>query len=238
MAENKKIVIKINYDKNAGGSPIKPQRMVTVWHKKRIAMVLGLLSVLIITMVLWLHNNNQPNQIRSEQSAALGMPGEMPEKGRIGSIQDTEARSLPKINQNSDKSPKTAHDKTDSASLAVKHAAAIIFDKTVIRASLNSLLKDNEPYELVTGPIRLAENQTIELFYFNELKGIKHKVFYHNWSKDGKLVYQKQLDVKSKQLKVNSAKILAFGDKGNWQIQLVDKKGKIFSEVNFVVNSE
>jgi hypothetical protein len=161
-------------------------------------------------------------------------PGEEDKVG--GPKTGAEITSSPSVNQHAGTFTNVVHDKTEPASSEAKREFAIIFDKAVIRASLNSALKDNEPYQLVTSPIKLTENQRIELFYFTELKGIKHKIFYHYWSKDGKLVYKKQLEVQRKQLKVNSAKILSNKDKGNWQIQLVDKTGKVFSEVNFVVD--
>lgn len=162
-------------------------------------------------------------------------PGEEGKAG--GSINGVEVVSPPKINQHAEStSNNVVHDKTDLASSDAKREFAIIFDKVVIRASLNLALKDNEPYQLASSPIKLTENQRIELFYFTELKGIKHKIFYHYWSKDGKLVYKKQLNIQRKQLKANSAKILSSEDKGNWQIQLVDKTGKVFSEVNFVID--
>ena len=231
MAESKKLVIKINYDKNLSNAPIKPAKMVTVWHTKRIAAlavaVLALMLIAVILLQRW--EENKIDEARSGQSVDSSMQS---------AAEDALAVKQAKINPQADERLKSGQDKAEPASLEVKRVSAIIFDKAVIRASLNSALKDNEPYEQVARPIKLAINQKIVLYYFNELKGIKHKVFYHYWSKDGKLVYKKQLEVKRKQLKINSEKVLSYNDKGNWQVQLVDKKGKVFSEVNFVVDAE
>jgi len=237
MAESKKVVIKINIDKKASDVSIKPPSTVTVWHKQRIASVLVLLVLLLVSCIYGLSGWNEPKQKESGQSVAVSMPPGEEDKAR-GAKTGAEDASLYQINHHADSTAGVVHDKTESAGSEKKREFAIIFDKGVIRASLNSALKDNEPYALVTSPIKLSKNQTIELFYFTELKAGKHKTFYHYWSKDGRLVYKKKLDVQRKQLKFNSAKILSNKDQGNWQIQLVDKTGKIFSEVNFVVDSE
>ena len=235
MAESKKVVIKINIDKHTSDLSIKPPIQVTVWHKQRIGVALLLLAVLLGGCYYGLRSYFAPVQNMSENTSALLMSSAAEGRGD-GSTSGGQLSAPPQIIEHAVAAASVEHDKTESASSEAKRKFAIIFDKNVLRASLNSALKDNEPYQLVTSPIKLAENQRIELFYFTELRGIKHKVFYHNWSKDEKLVYKKQLAVHRKQLKVNSAKILSYNDKGNWQIQLVDKTGKVFSEVNFVVD--
>ena len=225
MAEGKKVVIKINYDKNASDVKVSPPTTVTVWHKQRIASALVLLAILVVSGIYGLSGWHAAKQNEGEPSVPLG--------DKAGGAK--EVMSSSQVSPYAEAASHVGRDKTESASSEAKREFAIIFDKSVVRASLNSALKDNEPYQLLKSPIKLTENQKIELFYFTELKGIKHKVFYHNWSKDGMPVYKKQLLVQRKHLKVNSAKLFSVKDKGNWQIQLVDKTGKVFSEVNFVV---
>lgn len=67
---------------------------------------------------------------------------------------------------------------------------------------------------------------------------MKDRVLYHHWSKDGKIVFKKQLDIKDSRVKIFSSKRMSNKDTGKWQIQLVDKKGKIFCEAGFEVNVE
>ncbi len=88
---------------------------------------------------------------------------------------------------------------------------------------MNTAIKDNEPYEPVKGPIKLSENQTIQLFYFNQLKNINDKVLYHYWSKNGKTVYKKQLDLKDRRAKVLSSKSLSYKDNPG-EVQALQKR--------------
>lgn len=237
MAESKKVVIKINLDKPTRELSNKPPAPVTVWHKKRIAVALSLVIVLLTGSIYGLKNYLENDSHEgSENSAPVSLPaGDAGKRNAtIGAVAETPAKS----NHGIETAANAGQNKTESVSSEAKREFAIIFDKVVIRASLNSALKDNAPSVLVTNPVKVGENQTKELFYFTELKGIKHKIFFHNWLKEGKLVYKKKLEVSRKQLKVSSAKLLTYKDKGNWQIQLVDKTGKVFSEVNFVIESE
>jgi uncharacterized ubiquitin-like protein YukD len=61
---------------------------------------------------------------------------------------------------------------------------------------------------------------------------------FHQWSRNGQIVHQKQLDIKDKIAKVWSSKTLSAKDKGEWQVRLTDRKGKVYSEANFLVNAE
>lgn len=237
MSENK-VVIKINYDKDRNRKVMAEPKMVTVWHTQRILAALAILALTVIILIIGLSGDDTGETIAPQQATQV--------EGVTASNGDDALIKRPDVAVNTNRTPgdresdstKQVPAKNPQANNTGKRPAAIIFDKKVIRASLNSGAKDKELFEPVKVPIRLAENQTIDLFYFNELRNIKDKVLYHSWLKDGKAAYKKQLDIKDSRAKVLSAKTLSYKDKGEWQIQLVDRKGKVFSEVNFSVNPE
>ncbi|MDD1620474.1 MAG: DUF2914 domain-containing protein [Methylococcaceae bacterium] len=234
MAENK-VVIKINYDKDKIRRPAEP-KMVTVWHTRRILAAIAILTLLVGIPIFWFGGDDGQDLDKLEQTetAKNEQPlnnGEAVIQGSDGAVSaDQPVRLAP---ENAKQSVKNG-----MAIDGTKRPVAIIYTKKVVRASLNSGLKDKEPYQPVKLPIRLGQNQKIELFYFTELKNMKDGVLYHYWSKDGQMVEKKQLNIKDSGAKLLSGRTLSYKDKGEWQIQLVDKKDKVFSEVNFLVNPE
>lgn len=229
MAENK-VVIKINLDKDKNHRPINVEpKTVTVWHTQRILSALGILGILVILPILWLSGDDTSDSEKHEQSTQ----GKLSAETNAG--QQVNVANASKVVTPVSEITKQPAIKSDSASNLTKRPAAIIYDKKVIRASLNTGPKDKEPYQQVKLPVKLGQSQSMELFYFNELRNIKDRRLYHIWLKDGVAVDKKQLNISSDRAKVLSSKTMSYRDKGEWQIQLVDRKGRVFCEVSFLV---
>jgi hypothetical protein len=231
MAKSK-VVIKINYDKDKEIKARIQPKMITVWHFRRIAAAVTLLLAIVL-IAFSLFSGRDTGIVEN-----LDLPVHTENKAPSDIATKPDASSQAFSNDLAAKDVKEGNKQGERIKSEAKGPAAIIFDKKVIRASLNTALKDNEPYEQVKQPLGIGINQAVDLFYFNELRDIKDRVLYHNWSKDGKTVYKKKLDIKTSRTKVVSSKTLSNKDKGEWQIQLVDKRGKVFSEVKFYVYSE
>lgn len=158
MAESK-FVIRINYDKQSS-STSKP-KIVTIWHIKRILAALVILILLIITLTYWLSSSDNLNTSKTEHT-------EHPELQTMpdGLTQQHQQNDLaqPKIIDQEALKSKTLQKRNQPASTEIKRSQAIIFNGKVIRASLNTELKDYEPYHTIKWPISLSENQTLELF--------------------------------------------------------------------------
>jgi hypothetical protein len=234
MAESR-VVIKINYDKEQQFNTAP--KNVTVWHYGRISVALAVLLIPIIIMLLFWPTGSEVEQVIKSSPIA-----------QIDSLQSGEAKSTA-INSRSDitntktdevqqKAIQRTNTKIEPYNQKLRSTTAIILDKKVIRASLNTSIKDNEPYQQVKDAINLAKQDSIQLFYFNQLKNIRDKTLFHCWRKDGKLVLKKALLIKSGSTKVFSEKTMTSKDNGDWQIQLLDAKGKVYSEVNFVIETE
>lgn len=220
MSENK-VVIKINYDKAQARKSVVTPKMVTVWHTRRILIAVGvlLLSCLII-LFLSMAGNNESNKTESSvvDNGANITNTQVSEPGTsiVNPI------SLPVI------------DARENA--IVKRPEAIILDKHVVRALLSSAPNNDEPGERIKSPVNIAENQTQELFYFVQTKNLKNSILFHRWYKDGQVMSKKQFNVKSNNAKLISSHKLTAKDIGQWQVVLIDKKGKLLSEVNYFVN--
>lgn len=220
MSENK-VVIKINYDKAQARKSVVTPKMVTVWHTRRILIAVGvlLLSCLII-LFLSMAGNNESNKTESS----------VVDNG--ANITNTQV-SEPGTSIVNPISPAVIDARENAI---VKRPEAIILDKHVVRALLSSAPNNDEPGERIKSPVKIAENQTQELFYFVQTKNLKNSILFHRWYKDGQVMSKKQFNVKSNNAKLISSHKLTAKDIGQWQVVLIDKKGKLLSEVNYFVN--
>lgn len=236
MAENK-VVIKINYDKDKIRRPIGEPKVITVWHTRRILGAVVILMLLVVLPIFWFSGDDtqSPDKVEKTEYAEKEKPLNSDEP--LIKEADVAVNVSQPVSPTSE-SVKQSVKKNDSAKGDSKRPLAIIYNKRVIRASLNSGAKDKEPYEPIKLPVRLSKNQTIEVFYFNEIRGINDRILYHYWSRDGQVLDKKPLNINDSRAKVLSGRTLGYEDKGEWQIRLVDRKGKVFSEVNFSVIPE
>ncbi|MDT4328352.1 DUF2914 domain-containing protein [Methylomonas sp. MED-D] len=228
MSENK-VVIKINYDKSRSGQVPQTPKMVTVWHTGRIAAVAGLMAAAIM-LSAWLFIDN------SEQTPANLTPETLPMAPET-SMRSDNSIVAPQVETSplaARKSPGETPVSPSSIS-EQKRQPAIIYSRKVIRASLTYGIKDTEPTEQVKSASVQIRKEPIELYYFNEVKNLKGKTLFHQWFKDGQPVLKKTIEVKDNKAKVWTAKNLSSRDKGQWRVQLLGKKGELYSETGFDV---
>jgi hypothetical protein len=231
MADNK-VVIKINYDKKQSGITAEPQT-VTVWHIRRILTAVLLAVLLILVLISWFGDEVEQTHTQidiSEKVQNFNTPATENVKEQVAAIEE---KTVPTAEHQA-----LVNSETVKKSDTIRKPAAIILDRKVIRASLNNKPKDNEPGEPIKSPLRVIPNQSQEVFYFSEIKNMRGRPLFHQWSRNGQIVHQKQLDIKDKIAKVWSSKTLSAKDKGEWQVRLTDRKGKVYSEANFLVNAE
>lgn len=234
MADNR-VVIKINYDKSKTAKPATEPQTITVWHTGRIVIAL----VLLVLFSLFLYfafggdrtGNTQTEMVEKVQEpqsnpmSAAGNPP--PAAGKDNNIKvESAAVSPPPPLDNA------------RAGLQASSPVGIIFDRRVIRASLNTRLKDNEPDQPVQGAFAVVKGKPLELFYFTEIRNPGGLVLFHEWLRNKQVVQHKQLDLKDIRSKVWSSRVLSYKDVGEWQVRLSDKKGKVYSEVKFSLSAE
>ncbi|MGZ4998809.1 MAG: DUF2914 domain-containing protein, partial [Methylomonas sp.] len=209
----------------------------TVWHTRRILAAVLILILLVVIPIFWFSNGDDRNSDQVAKTEYVEKEQTLADTDSV--TQETDAPikgSNPVVAVSPQK--KEGLGRNELVKDGVKRPPAIIYNKRVVRASLNSGAKDKEPYQSVKPPVRLSKGETLEVFYFNELKDIKNKLLYHVWSKNGQVIDKRLLNIRNNREKVLSSRTLGYKDKGEWQIQLVDQSGKVFSEVNFLVDQE
>ncbi|ANE55831.1 DUF2914 domain-containing protein [Methylomonas sp. DH-1] len=237
MADNR-VVIKINYDKSKTATPATEPQTITVWHTGRIVIAL----VLLVLFSLFLYfafsggdraGNTQTEMVEKVQEpqsnpmSAASNPQQVAAEGKDNNIKVDSAAVSPTPTLDNAK-----------AGLQASSPVGIIFDRRVIRASLNTRLKDNEPDQPVQGAFAVVKGKPLELFYFTEIRNPGGLGLFHEWLRNKQVVQHKQLDLKDTRSKVWSSRVLSYKDVGDWQVRLSDKKGKVYSEVKFSLSAE
>lgn len=215
MTENA-VVIKINYASKKPGTPATP-RMITVWHVPRI---IGVLLIL-LGLIVWLWPAATV-EISNPNITEIAVP----------EIQTDGAYQL----------PETAGAATDYHQSVSKQPLAdsgdlksVINDKHVIRAALVTEINAGEPNERINPVVQLQDKQSLELFYFSQVKRLQNKPLYHQWLKADQLMLKKELIASQSVSKLISSRKFSVKDKGVWRVAMTDQKGKVLSESRFVI---
>ena len=224
MADNR-VVIKINYDKDKQRKELIDPKIVTIWHTRRIISAVVILLLLVVIFALWISSGNDESKI--QKSTPVAQDNSETDENVLNQVAAEPIQVKSDVSQSEIDTKKAA---------IVKRPAAIIYDRKVIRAQLTSAPKKNEPGDPVNLPVLIEQNQTVELFYFSQIKKPKSNVLFHRWYKNGQLINKKQFDVKSDHATLISSKKMTSKDVGDWQVVLVDKDGKLLSEINYSVN--
>ncbi|MDD4914932.1 MAG: DUF2914 domain-containing protein [Methylococcales bacterium] len=232
-----KVVIRINVDKESSPKNAVPAKPVVVWHWERIAMAGSIVIAVTVLLITFFYAQDEPAEQHSADRQALS-PAPSGSGGGAAAVVPLPAKPVAGGVSAGEEAVVRFDRHLPAQNGGQVVNKGIIYDKKVFRASLNIVMKDNEPFEQAKLPLRLVGNQVVELFYFNEIRNEKNKLLFHNWRKDGKTVFMRQLKIQDSKAKVVSSLKLSYKDKGLWRIQLVDAKGKVYSEVNFLVYSE
>ena len=233
MADNK-VVIKINYDKDKYRKALIDPKMVTVWHTRRILSFLMVLLLLVYAIYRVFSGENNSDDVKQSNETMAPSVAES-----IRPVDDIQRSAMPVVPQHvkaAEQMPVGTRSEAASDKISeIKRPAAIIFDARVIRASLNTVLKNGEPVDSIKLPVLIERSQTLELFYFSQIKNMKNNVLFHRWYKDGQLVQKKQFAVNSNNAKLVSSRKFTENDVGQWRVVLVNNKGSSLSEVNYSV---
>ena len=221
MADNR-VVIKINYDKDRKRKELIDPKMVTVWHTGRIFSTIAILVFLISLIVFWL-SGEETEENKPTVQEVVSSPAPVPV-----------VEIPPPISENKPVSTKAVI--AENRVKVSKRPPAIIFNRRVIRASLNMAPRYGEPGAPIGSLVIIEPDQSKELFYFSEVKKMQDQLMFHQWFKNGEMVYKRQFKVKSEKSKLISSKKITGKDSGEWQVTLMDNDGNRFSEVNFSVN--
>jgi hypothetical protein len=107
------------------------------------------------------------------------------------------------------------------------------FDLEVVRAQLTSEIKKNEPIDTLKSPIKIGKKESLWLYYFLELKGMKGKSVFHEWLLNGELVSRKKVNISADPWRTASKQVITYTTNNDWLVRLVDESGNIINEKTF-----
>ncbi|MCD2453308.1 DUF2914 domain-containing protein [Methylicorpusculum oleiharenae] len=239
MAEQKKIIIKINHPNKAGKNTnqLNDEIQITEWNIKRILIVSSLILLLIVLPYVYLDNsqpeNNELQGIKTEaeflDDTDVQTPKSEDEKGVLN--QDNAADKSPPVNL----SP--ANQNTESQVESMVSDPSSQKQYRVARASLTSGIHDNQPMDEVVSPIRVAKSKATGIFYYTELFNMKGLKLYHQWLHNGKEKLRTPILVKQDHWRVSTSKLFTPAAEGNWSVRLIDQQGRIYHKINFTVKT-
>ena len=255
MSEPKKIVIKINRvpaSQKATSSRSAPDQ-ITEWNIKRIVAVL-MVALLFIVVPYYYLDNGLEDSVEEDsaevhyESSDEALNVERKQREAIVKKEVLETTVAEKFDKPADISHgDTAEPLTKPSVKPVqiskekpverKIEQSIVHYK-VIRALLARGIANKEPVGEIKTSVKVNNDKATGVFYFTEIKDMKGRVFYHQWVREGRLVYKRRINVLGNRWRVSTSKLFRPSSVGNWTVRLIDKQGKIYNEINFKVIAE
>lgn len=211
MSEKKNIVIKVKYPTpgNSGQTDHSPSGKVTEWNFKRIGLTLGSLLVAILALFYVTSSDDiQPPE-------TVAVPTAQP--------------ILPEQHQPVETKP----DSPTIQSQPVNEKPRTPTDAQVVRALLTNKVEKNEPGHNIALPLKISRKETIGVYYFVELKGMKGKTVYHEWVLNDTPVSRKKVNISADPWRTSSKQVIAYTMNNDWKARLVDESGKVLVEKAF-----
>jgi len=110
--------------------------------------------------------------------------------------------------------------------------------KGLTRVQLAKGISDKEPYGEIISPVIVDDDKATGVFYFTELRGMQGETVYHEWLRNGKVVYSKPIRILGKRWRAATRKLMNRSFTGNWTVRLKAGNGDVLNEIKFVVKKK
>ena len=210
MSDKKNIVIKVKYP-NPNKITEENDRVsnaVTEWNFKRIGLVLiglGLLAIFVFSI-------SDENSQEDEQKTTIS--------------------SSPSVEESKPQTDPVADNLLPNASLQEtkpQHAVS----GGVERSVLTNKIDRNEPGKTLLLPLKIERKETLGIYFFAELTGMKGNTVYHEWLLNDQLVSRKKVNISSDPWRTASKQVIAYTMNNDWKVRLVDESGHVLTEKKF-----
>ena len=106
------------------------------------------------------------------------------------------------------------------------------------RVQLAKGISGKEPYGEIISPLIVDNDKATGVFYFTELRGMRGETVYHEWLRNGKVVYSKPIRILGKRWRASTSKLMNRSYTGNWTVRLKSGNGDVLNEIKFVVKKK
>lgn len=108
------------------------------------------------------------------------------------------------------------------------HVARAIFTREVV---------EREPVDQVESPVVVPPGESINLYYFTDIREMPGETISHHWFHEHKSIAQKKFEIGGNRWRVFSSKRIQANMPGRWEVQVKDSQGEIIQVDNFVVST-
>ncbi|MCF7971487.1 MAG: DUF2914 domain-containing protein [Methylococcaceae bacterium] len=246
MKKDKKISIKVKSKTEQRIMEDSQLEFISEWNVKRIFIVLSLLLLFITIPWYYLNSSNQElvdkDITQSDRTTELNTPIKKEEKqvtnplvikvieplvDEIIKAEDVQLKKKVILPQKIKQEEPLRVEQSFNTKL---------LHPNISRARLAKGIKDNkEPYGHIALPFLVNSEQAKGFFYFTEINNMKGDTVFHEWLKDGKSIYKREIKIRGNNRRVSTSKL--FNDKqiGQWQVRILNQKGQVLNEINFLV---
>lgn len=203
MSEKKNIVIKVKYPTTGNNTPGKSVATGMITEWNIKRIGLALGSVLLIIMMTLFYFTDSDDK-QGDTSTQLVLPE-----------QPAEAKTQP--------------DKI----VATPTKPELDIAKVVVRSQLTREIEKNEPVDTLKLPIKIGKKETLWIYYFIELKGMKGQAVFHEWWLNGNLVSRKKVNISADPWRTASKQLITYTTNNDWMVRLVDESRNNLAEKAF-----
>jgi len=118
--------------------------------------------------------------------------------------------------------------KTEKKPLVIKSA-------NIKRAVLAQQTINKEPSGEIKFPFLVNKKKARGITYFTELVNMKGGSVYHEWIKNDKIIYKREINILGDRWRVSTRKLFTYSSVGEWKVRVVTKQGDILHELSFTV---
>ncbi|MFI3186585.1 MAG: DUF2914 domain-containing protein [Methylococcaceae bacterium] len=245
MMDKKNILIKVKYPVSGNRAGISPPKLITVWNVKRLVFAASALFLVLVSLFYVINDNiqktdldnaggieniteKQPSPQLESHGAdikTLSPPGKLATE--ISAPEKSKKEPNKKNNQNANITVQDNIKGTIKNSIERKHSPYLR------RSLLTYGIENKEPVGKIASSVKVSGKKPTWIYYFTEFRAMKGMSFYHEWFKNGVLVFRPLVVISDDRWRASSRKLLSDSDKGKWIVKLVDEKGQLLDEKSF-----
>lgn len=117
---------------------------------------------------------------------------------------------------------------------ALRPASVLIVNSSITEAVLSLSLNKDKPGEPLSHSVMMGD-ELIKVILYTEMKGLKGKVLYHEWYRNGKRQARVKIPVNVSNQNSYSSKFIDKYMLGQWQVKVVDASGEPYVLADFEV---
>lgn len=111
-------------------------------------------------------------------------------------------------------------------------------NKHIIAAQLARGVENLTPFGDVYLPFLVNKLNAEGLFFYTQVKNMRGHTVFHEWLKQGKLIYKHKFNIRRNIGKIYTSKLFSYRAHGQWQVRIVNEQGEVLHKIDFSVQQQ